>query len=125
MVSFKNGVLKIEQSKEVGRLAGRSEHSGGAALQLGDLGGHIVAGGVLQAGVEIAAGLQVKELAHILGGSIFEGSALNNGDLAGLAAFGAVACLDGQGFHTQFVVHIGHLIRKLWVYCTSERNICQ
>ena len=32
----------VEQREEVGRLAGRGEHSGGAALQLADLGGHIV-----------------------------------------------------------------------------------
>ena len=37
------------------------------------------------------------------------GRALNDGDLPGLAAFGAVAGLNAQGFHAQFLVHRDHL----------------
>ena len=95
----------IKQSKKGGSLAGAGEHGGSAALQSRDLGGDHVTGGVLQTGVEIALSLQIKELAHILGGGIFEGGALVNGDLPGLAVFRAVAGLDAQGFGTQFLVH--------------------
>ena len=84
----------VEQGEEVGRLAGGGEHGGGAALQLTDLGGHVVVGGVLEAGVEIAAGLQVKELAHVLGGCVLEGGGLDDGDLTGFPIAGGVASLD-------------------------------
>ena len=84
----------VEQGEEIGRLAGGGEHGGGAALQLTDLGGHVVVGGVLEAGVEIAAGLQVKELAHVLTGGVLEGGGLDDGDLPGLAVAGGVAPLD-------------------------------
>ena len=87
----------VEQREEVGRLAGRGEHSGGAALQLADLGGHIVVGGVLEAGVEVAVGLQVKELTHVLAGGVFERGGLDDGDLARLAVSGGVAALHAYG----------------------------
>ena len=48
-------------------------------LQLADLLGHKVTGGVLQAGVEVAVGFQVEQLAHILAGGIFEGGGLDDG----------------------------------------------
>ena len=53
------GTGDVEDGVEVGRLAGGGEHRGGAALQGADPGGDGVAGRVLQAGVEIAFGLQV------------------------------------------------------------------
>ena len=87
----------VKKRVEVGCLTGAGKHGGGAALHGADLGCHHVAGGVLKPGVEIAAGFQVEELAHILTGGILEGGALINGDLAGLAIFGAVAGLDSQG----------------------------
>ena len=81
----------MNNGEEVGRLAGRGEHGGGAALQLADLGGHIVVGGVLEAGVEVAVGLQVKELTHVLAGGVFERGGLDDGDLPGLSVAGGVA----------------------------------
>ncbi len=87
----------VEHGVEVGRLAGGGEHPHGPALQGGDLGRHGVAGGVLQAGVEVALGLQVKELAHVLAGVVLEGGGLDNGDLPGLPVAGAVAPLDADG----------------------------
>ena len=87
----------IENGVEIGRLAGGGEHSGGTALHVADFGGYHVVGGVLKAGIEVAAGLQVEELAHVLAGIIFEGGRLNNGDLPGLAVLRGVAALDAFG----------------------------
>ena len=92
----------VENREEIGRLAGGGQHGRRAALQLGDLGRHAVVGGVLQAGVEIAAGLQIEELAHVLGGVVFEGRALHDGDLPGLSVFRRVAALDTNGVDTLF-----------------------
>ena len=90
----------VEQGEEVGRLAGGGQHGRRAALQGADLGSHIVAGGILKAGVKIAVGLQVKELPHVLAGGIFKSGGLDDGDLPGLAAAGGVASLDADGFRT-------------------------
>ena len=87
----------VEQREEVGRLTGGGEHGGGAALQRGDLRGHEVVGGVLEPGVEIAAGLQIEELAHVLAGGVFERGGLDDGDLARLAVSGGVAALHAYG----------------------------
>ncbi len=88
----------VKQGEEVGRLAGGGEHRRRTALQRGDLRRHIVVGGFLKPGVEIAVGLQVEQLAHVLGGSILEGGGLHNGDLTGLTVAGSVAALDADGF---------------------------
>src|SRR5699024_3670462 len=66
------GVAQVEQCEEVGRLAGAGQHTGGTAFQFGDFGGDGVAGGVLQTGIEITAGFQIKQLAHFVGTVIFE-----------------------------------------------------
>ena len=85
---------QVEQGEEVSRLTGGGQHGRRAPLQGADLGGHGVTGGILEPGVKIAAGLQVKELAHVLAGGVLEGGGLDDGDLAGLAAAGGVAPLD-------------------------------
>ena len=95
----------IEDGVEVGCLAAAGQHGGSASLQLADLGCHIVVGRVLEPGVEIAAGLQVKELSHILAGSILEGSALDNGDLPGLPVPRGIAPLYTDGITIK--THIG------------------
>ena len=95
-------VADVEQGKEVGCLAGTGQHTGGAALQFGNLGGDGIAGGVLQAGIKITAGLQVKQLAHIVGAIIFESGALHNGNLAGFAVAGGIAALYAQGIDAVF-----------------------
>ena len=87
----------VEHSIEVGRLAGGGEHGGGSTLHVADLGRHHVVGGVLQAGIEISAGLQVEQLAHVLAGVIFKCGGLDNGDLAGLAVARRIAALDALG----------------------------
>ena len=89
----------IEQGKEIGRLARRGQHSRRAALQRGDLGRHKIVGGVLQAGIKIARGLQVKQLAHILAGGVFERGGLNDGNLPGFAVAGGISSLDADGFN--------------------------
>ena len=94
----------IEQGKEVCSLSAGGKHSGGAAFQLADLFGYHVAGGVLQAGIEIAVCLQIEQLAHVLAGSVLEGGGLDDGDLTGLAVAGGVAALhtDGITVHTTY-----------------------
>ena len=87
----------VEQGQEVGGLPAGGQHGGGAPFQGGDLAGHGVAGGVLQAGVEVAVGLQVEQLAHVLAGVVLEGGGLDDGDLAGLAVAGGVAALHADG----------------------------
>ena len=95
---------EVEQREEVCGLTAGGEHGGSAAFQLTDLLGHQVAGGVLQAGIEVAVGFQVEQLAHILAGGILEGSGLDNGDLAGFAVAGGVTALhaDGITIHTTY-----------------------
>ena len=87
----------VEDGVEVGRLAGGEEHGGAAALQSGDLGRHGVVGGVLQTGVEVAAGLQVEQLAHLLAGLIAEGGGLDDGEVAGLPVAGTIAGVEAVG----------------------------
>ena len=58
----------------------------------------------MQAGVEVAACLQVEQLAHVLAGGVLEGGGLDNGDLPGLAVAGGVAPLDADGFDV--IAHI-------------------
>ena len=121
-------VAQVEQRKEVGCLAGAGQHAGGAALQLGDFGRHRVAGGVLQAGIEVAAGLQVEQLAHLVGTVILERGALHNGNLARFAVSRVISALHTQGVdgillaHTfPLLLHIGrpapYGFYKNYFYC--------
>ena len=111
----------VEQGEEVGRLTGGGQHGGGAALHLRDFRRHIVVGGVLEPGVEVAAGLQIEQLAHVLAGVIFEGGGLDDGNLAGLAVAGGVAALYALG--ADFVLAhgvsllISSLCRVVYVSC--------
>ena len=57
----------IEESIEVGSLAAAGEHGTHSTLELGYLLGHGIIGGVLQAGVEVALLLQVKQHGHLVG----------------------------------------------------------
>ena len=88
----------VEHGVEVRRLAGGGQHGGGTALHVADLGRDVIAGRILQAGVEIARGLQIEQLAHGLAGGVLEGRALDDGDLARLAVLRGVAALDALGF---------------------------
>ena len=94
----------LNRAKEVCGLSAGGKHSGGAAFQLADLFGYHVAGGVLQAGIEIAVCLQIEQLAHVLAGSVLEGGGLDDGDLTGFAVAGGVAALhtDGITVHTTY-----------------------
>ena len=87
----------IENGVEGGRLAGGEQHGSGASLQGADLGRHGVVGGVLEAGIEIAAGLQIKQLAHLLAGLIAEGGGLDDGEIPWLPVSGAVARMQAVG----------------------------
>ena len=86
-------VGNVEDGVEVGRLAGGGEHGRSAPFHVADLGRHMVVGGVLQPGIEVAAGLQVKKSAHILAGGILKGGGLDDGDLAGFSISRSVATL--------------------------------
>ena len=60
----------------------------------------MVIGGVLQPGIKITAGLQIKEGPHLLSGGIPEGGGLNNGDVSGLSVAGGIARVDTLGTDT-------------------------
>jgi len=98
------GFADVEQREEVGSLTAGRQHGGGAVFQLADLFRHEIAGGILQAGIEIAVGFQIEQLAHVLTGGILEGGGLDDGDLAGFAVAGGVTALhaDGIAIHTTY-----------------------
>ena len=83
----------IEHGEEDGGLPGGCQHGGCAALKRGDTRRDGVVCRVLQAGIEIAAGLQIEQPAHFGAALVFERGALDDGDLAGFAVFRAVARL--------------------------------
>ena len=89
----------IEHGIEIGCLTGAGEHGSAAAFHGCDLGGYHIAGRILQPGVEIAGGFQVKKFTHVLGGCVFKSGTLNDGNLTGLTVAGIVACLNSQSFH--------------------------
>ena len=95
----------VEHGVEGSSLTAGGEHSGTAALKGADAGGHHVVSGVLQAGIEVAAGLQVEELAHVLAGVVFESGALYDRNLTRLAILRGVASLntDCTEFLIQFI----------------------
>ena len=74
----------VEHREEVRRLAGAREHARGAALERGDLRRYGIVRRVLQTRVEVARGLEVEELAHVIGGLVPEGRRLDDGHLARL-----------------------------------------
>ena len=103
----------IEHGVEIGCLTGAGEHGGSTAFQGGYFFSHRVAGGIGKTGIEITLGFQIEQLAHILGGGVFEGGTLNNGDLPGFAAGRAVAGLNAQCFSAKALIHWNHLINRL------------
>ena len=97
-------LAEVEQCEEVCGLTAGRQHGGGAALQLADLFRHQITGGILQAGVEVAVGFEVEQLAHVLAGGVLEGGGLDDGDLAGFAIAGGITALhtDGITIHTTY-----------------------
>ena len=91
------GLADVEQRKEVRRLARRGQHGSRTALKLGNLCGDVVVRGVLQARVEVARRLEVKELAHVLARVVLERGGLHDRNLARLAVAGGVPALDTYG----------------------------
>ena len=92
-----SAACNVEDGIEVGRLPGGQQHGGGAPLQGADLGRHRIVGGVLESGIEVTAGLQVEQLAHLLAGLIAEGGGLDDGEIAGLAVAGPVTGVEAVG----------------------------
>ena len=103
----------IEYCVEVGSLTRGGQHSGRAAFQLRKLCSHIVVGRVLETGIEVAAGFQIEQLAHVLGGRVLESGGLDNGNLTGFAVSGGVAALNASGFNT-VVAHGDDLLSDGW-----------
>ena len=87
----------VEDGIEGRRLAGGGEHGRRPALQGADLGRHMIVGWILQAGIKIAAGLQVKEGSHLLPRGIPEGGGLNDGDIAGLSVPRRISGMNALG----------------------------
>ena len=87
----------VQHGGEVGGLTRGDQHGANASLHLGNLGLHAGEGGVGDAGVHVAVGLQVKEVAQVVGGIVLVGGALVDGQGAGLAVLGLVAALYADG----------------------------
>ena len=96
----------VEHGKEDRRLSGGRQHGGRAALKRGNARRNGVVRRVLQAGIEIAAGLQIEESAHFGAALIFERSALDDGDLTGFSVFRAVARLYAARTESE-LCHVG------------------
>ena len=91
----------IENGEEVCGLAGGGQHRGGTALESADLRGDIIVGRILETGVEITGGLQVKELAHILARIVLESGGLDDRDLAGFSVPRGVPGLNAKRFNVR------------------------
>ena len=102
---YERQIALVENGEEVSRLTGGSQHGCCAAFESGKLGGNVIVGGVLQTGVEVAASFQVEELAHVLGGGIFEGGGLNDGNLTGFTIAGGVTSLYTTGINRGHAYH--------------------
>ena len=87
------GAADIQAGEQIGCLPRGGQHRTHAAFQVGDLGGYVVVGRVLETGVEIPALLQVEQPAHLVGSLIFEGRALDDRNLSGFPFAGLVARL--------------------------------
>ena len=91
------GTGHVKDREEVRSHARAREHRGGASLHLADLGGNQIARGVLQAAVEVARLLQVKQLAHVLGRVVLPRGGLVDGHLARLGISRVIAALNTCG----------------------------
>ena len=89
----------VEHGQQVRRLTGGGEHRAHAAFQRGNFIFHHLYGGVGNARIHVAGHRQVEQLAQMLGGIVFIGRALVDGQNAGLAVFRLIARLDALGFH--------------------------
>ena len=88
------GTGHVKDREEVRSHARARKHRGGASLHLTDLGGNQIARGVLQAAVEVARLLQVKQLAHVLGRVVLPRGGLVDGHLARLGISRVIAALN-------------------------------
>ena len=96
------GFADVKDGIEIGCLSGGGEERGHAAFQSRDFGRYGIAGGILQPCVEISFCLQVKKLAHFVGGVVFEGSALHNRKRTGFALGRGIACVQTFCFRFEF-----------------------
>ena len=87
----------VEHRQQVRRLPGGGEHRAHAALERGDLVFHHLHGGVGDARIHVAGHGQIEQLAQMLGGIVFIGRALIDGQYARLAVFRLVARLHALG----------------------------
>ena len=88
------GTGHVKDREKVRSHARAREHRGGASLHLANLGGNQIARGVLQAAVEVARLLQVKQLAHVLGRVVLPRGGLVDGHLARLGISRVIAALN-------------------------------
>jgi len=92
------GFADVEHGVEVCSLTGAGEHGGDTTFESGNLRSHGVVGRVLQTGVEVAAGLQVEQIRHVIGGFVLESGALVDGENARFAVLRLPTTLDTYGF---------------------------
>ena len=87
----------VEQREEICRLTGGRQHCRRSAFERADLCRYHIAGRILQARVEVALRLQIKQLPHCLAGVIFERGRLDDRNLPRLPRARGVARLNTVG----------------------------
>ena len=92
------GFANVEDGVEVCGLTGTREHGCDTAFESGDLVGDGVVSRVLQTGVEVATGLQVEQVGHVIGGFVLERGALVDGENARFAVFRLPTALNAKSF---------------------------
>ena len=80
-----SGFADIHAGEKVGGLSGGGQHGCDSAFEGCNAGGYVVVGGVLEAGVEVAAVFEVEEASHLVAGLVLESGALDDWDLARFA----------------------------------------
>ena len=91
------GTAQVENGEERSGLARTREHRSSTTFELRETRGNEVVRGVLQAGIEVALGLEVEKLAHVLAGSITPGGGLVDGNLPRFAVTRLIAALHTCG----------------------------
>ena len=108
-------LANVKHGKEVCRLARAGEHGRRAAFERADFCGNLVVGRVLQAGIEVACLLEVKQRAHGGAGVVFKRGALHNGNLPGLAVSRRVSRLHAARTNSWGIV-LGHIVSSRPVF---------
>ena len=88
----------VEHGVEIRSLTGARKHRSDTTFESSNLVGDSVVSRVLQTRVEVAAGLQVEQVRHVVGGFVLECGALVDGENARFAVLRLPTALDAKSF---------------------------